>query len=360
MTFVLQHGHGKSDKIEFVAENTRVSSVVLSPTDENPENLGRTAKKIKESGIRPLIDPQTYLYTEGVNLFGRLHNEHGIDFRPIRWSQSPRDVESVIAAVTRMNDAAGVGDIIAPSILQPSFEDIWTPIGIQYARAAAEAWPGRRVYASVVFDEMAFAGWEQINNWMDEITTIDVTGFYLLTNHRASIPYPATMWDVDRLTNVLRMIYTLTEINDYQLIWGYSDLEGLLGVAAGATGVATGWYNSLRRFSTNKWQPQSGCAQPIPRRFVTALLSSLRLDREVSAFPRDLTGFSPLNSTADALFYDDIDDSETWRRPLAQKHHLISIGELTNRLVDMPNPAARLDALGSWLDNSIELFEALE
>ncbi|MFD5276099.1 hypothetical protein ACFWIX_00920 [Pseudarthrobacter sp. NPDC058362] len=358
MTFVVQHGYGKSDKIDVVADLASVSSVVLSPTDEEPGTMELTVARLKARGIRPLLDPQTYLYTAGVDLGGRCHAEHGLNFSPIRWSQSPRDVESVIASVGLANSEVGIDAIIAPSVLQSSFDDIWTPLGVQYARAAAEAWPGREVYASAVFEEMAFGGWEQINDWLDEITTIDLTGFYLLTNHRTAAAYPAIGWDADRLANTMRMIYTLTEINDYELLWGYSDIEGLLGIAAGATGSATGWHNSLRRFSVDKWRPKSGGAQPIPRRFVNSLLSPLRLDGELSAIPTVGAGALPSGSGADLHFQNYIDDPESWKRGIAQKHHMVSVAGLVTELATLSVPL-RLDTVQSWISSSLQLFETL-
>lgn len=358
MTFVVQHGYGKADKIDVVADHAQVSAVVLSPTDEDATSLGLTVAKLAERGIRPLLDPQTYLYTAGVDLAGRCHPDHGLDFAPIKWSQSPREVEHVVASVAEANDRVGISDsMIAPSVLQSSFEDIWTPLGIQYARAAAEALPDRDVYASAVFEEMAFGGWEQINDWLDEITTIDAAGFYLLTNSRSATAYPASGWDAHRLSNVMRMIYTLTEINDYELLWGYSDIEGLLGIAVGATGSATGWHNSLRRFSVDKWRPKSGGAQPIPRRFVDALLSPLRVEGELSAIPAG--GLPPRSaSVADQAFSSYMGDSESWKRGIAQKHHMVSVASLVESLAILPIPA-RLTTLQTWLDESLRLFEQL-
>jgi hypothetical protein len=356
VTFVVQHGYGKSDKIDVVATLASVSSVILSPTDEERGTLALTVSKLKDRGIRPLLDPQTYLYTAGVDLAGRCHGGHGLDFSPIRWSQSPREVEKVIAAVGTANSNLGIDAIIAPSILQSSFEDIWTPLGIQYARAAAEAWPEKKVYASAVFEEMAFGGWEQINDWLDEITTIDLAGFYLLTNHRSAAPYPATGWDADRLANAMRLIYTLTEINNYELIWGYADIEGLLGIAVGATGTATGWHNSLRRFSVDKWRPKSGGAQPIPRRFVNSLLSPLRLDGELNAISKMGVGALLEGSEADQFFQNWIDNSDLWKRDVAQKHHMISVAGLVDDLTNLSIPR-RLDTIHEWITASLRLFQ---
>lgn len=358
MTFVLQHGYGKSNKLDLVAAHSSVSSVILSPTDEEPKTLELTVNSLKEQGVRPLLDPQTYLYTAGVDLAGRCHSEHGLNFPPIRWSQSPREVERVIASVDSANERVGIDSIIAPSVLQASFEDIWTPLGIQYARAASEAWSGREVYASVVFEELAFGGWEAINGWLDEVTTIDLTGFYLLTNHRSATAYPATGWDADRLANAMRMIYTLTEINEFELMWGYADVEGLLGIAVGATGSATGWHNSLRRFSVDKWRPKSGGAQPIPRRFINSLLSPLRLDGEINAINRKDNTFLTTGSIADTIFKSNIDNPETWKRGIAQTHHMLSVAELISDLSKLTIPQ-RLDTVQNWLRESVQLFKQL-
>lgn len=359
MTFMIQHGYGKGDKLTFVAGEAELGAVILSPTDEDPTSLRATVEGLRSNGVRSLLDPQTYLYTSGVDYTGRNHAAHGLTFPPIRWSQGVKEVEQIVSAVVRANDSVGIEDsLIAPSFLQSSFADMWTALGIQYVRTTLEAAPERSVYASCVFEEIAFGGWGDINRWLDEVTTLDVAGFYLLTNHRSAGAYPATGWSAERLSNAMRMIYTLTEINGYELIWGYSDVVGLLGVAVGATAGATGWHNSLRRFSVDKWKPTSGGSQPISRRFVASLLSPIRVEGEYDAIMRKGSWAIDPPLAADAMKMFAFRNPAAWSRPLAQKHHMISIAELVNGLASL-DLTSRLDLIQTEVSSAIDIFERL-
>ncbi len=99
---------------------------------------------------------------------------------------------------------------------------------------------------------------------------------------------------------------------------------GILGVAAGASGGATGWYNSLRSFDINKWQPRSGGRSPNPRFFSRPLLTSL----DASGPARVLAGSSDRSMLdASSTQLTKLQDS-SWRLPDSWLQHISSVSTI--------------------------------
>ena len=272
MTMHVQHGYGQGDRIAALADPSVVHSVILSPTDQGPRKLLETSIDCQDRGLSVLLDPQSYIYAPDIGAVARNHEENDLEFIGMNWSQPPTSTMDMIARVGLLNDAIGGSIRIAPSPLQSSFADVWTPLSIQLARAGSDAWGREKTIATLAIEESAFSDRAQVDAWLDVATTLEVRGFYLLVQ-RSNTSYPPVPWAAETLANVMSAIYVLTELNDYEVHWGYSDLEGLLGLAAGATAIATGWSHGLRQFSTSKWVPRTGGRQPAMRYPMRSIMS---------------------------------------------------------------------------------------
>lgn len=281
MTFLIQQGFGKGSKIPDVAADGHLEGVVLSPGDEDPAKLAQTVRSAQAIGLEAWLDPQSYIYAPDPSGSATHHPAHGLDVE-LSWHATPRQVNATIQAVADANTAAGTtGPRIAPTCWLSSFENIWTPATISLAATAAEEWGGDNTIVTVAASEDAFSDWNAVDRWLDVITTLEVRGFYLLVDRRGG-PYPPNAWNVDRLANILRVIYRLGALNDYDVTWGYSDLEGLIGLAAGASHSASGWHYSLRQFNRNKWVAKSaGGSAPTPRILAGRLWAPLKAADEV-------------------------------------------------------------------------------
>lgn len=283
MTFWIQHGYGKGAKIDTLARTGLLSGVILSPADEDLYALRSTCNAVEDPSINLLLDPQLYVH----NITGavaRCHESHGLEFGEISsLFISPREISEQVEAIITANQQLGLNSIVAPSPYQVSFGDAWAPLSLQYARAMI-ANAEMPVYASLVVADAAFLHWDQTMRYLDALTTLDVAGIYLIIGTPGK-SYPL-LWSPECLSNILRVIYTLTELNRYDLIWGYSDIVGLIGLGVGAAGAATGWYNSLRMWKPEKWIPQRGGRQANPRLLVESLLSVIERDPEAISIAR--------------------------------------------------------------------------
>lgn len=275
MSYWIQHGYGKGDKISNVIGTGVVDGVILSPADEMPDALKSYVSDLKAGGVRALLDPQLYVHTI-TNGVGRCHGDHGLDFDDVHWSADPKTISKHVRAVVKANNQLGLDQICAPTPVQGTFGDTWTPLSLQYARAVADSVGEQRTIASVVFDESALGQpWTDIEDWLDAATKLKVRGFYLICVRQGN-SYPLA-WSTQRLTQLLRLIYRLAGPNEYEVILGYSDVEGLAACALGAS-MATGWFYSQRRFTEAKWRPTKGGSPALARFTSDRLLVPLLAD----------------------------------------------------------------------------------
>ena len=341
--FLLQHGYGKSDKIEQLDETGNLRGVILSPAHEDVMQLSGTVARCQALGIEVLLDPQSYIYSTNPPGFPRRHPAHGLHFSDTVWSLSAKQLSEHVESVRRANATVGLnGPIIAPSPFHLTLRDYWMPLAVQYARTATDAWGGENTFASIVVSELALADWATVADWLDVLTTLDVAGFYLLVS-RQDQSYPPATWQPQSLANLLRLVYTLAVENEYDVRWGYSDIDGLLGIAAGANGVASGWSYSLRQFSIQRYSESRGGGNPaVPRVYVASLMSDLRFSEARDLFGSEVGHemFSPpLQATYASRSFDALGN------PDAQIQHLCALAEEVVDLSQFVDVDDRLTAL---------------
>ena len=352
MTYWIQHGYGKADKIDRLARSDLLAGVILSPADEENSTLASTVVTSRLQGIDLLLDPQLYIHTI-TGAVARCHSSHGLEFGEISWFVSPEEIAHHCQAVVTLNQDLGISRVVAPSPYLASFGDVWTPLSLQYARATIDM-SEAPVFLSLVAEDAAFADWDSTLRYLDALTTLNVAGIYLIVGTSAR-GYPV-QWDSERLTNVLRAIYTLAELNHYNVIWGYSDIAGVLGVAVGASGAATGWYHSLRRWTTDKWMPKRGGRQANPRIFVEQLLSSIEWNSEAVniARLRDSSRVFPDEELRRRLRNED-----RWSIVESWNQHLLAMAELHLAIDRESGISVRVAAFRERLGDALSLHEDL-
>lgn len=323
MTFWIQHGYGKGDKIDRARQAGVIHGVVLSPAHEERAGLRALVAELQAHGLTPLLDPQLYVYAIAGGT-ARQHRANGVEVQGVHWSADPDTVRGHVRQILDANTRLGVIQIVSPSPLQTSFVDSWAPLALQYARRTrAEVGDGDRVYVSLVIDEGGLSSWDATDEWLDVATQLDVRGFYIVIA-RGQTGYPLP-WQAERLGNLLRMIYRLAHLNGYEVLLGYSDLEGLGAIALGAS-MATGWSFTLRRFHESTWQPNRAFGVPQPRVMSERLLVPL-LATEAAVLlhtrPELVTGDAEVRRLV---------AGGGWSVSDSRRHHLIAMGQLAQRV----------------------------
>jgi hypothetical protein len=355
MSFWVQHGYGKGQKLDDLLMRGSLGGVVLSPADEEASTLSATAQSLAERDTLFTLDPQTYVWSipDGT---ARNHESNGLQFHRLHWSMPASEIEAVVTAVVATNARLGSRIIVSPSCLQRGFSDVWTPLAVQFARATLEAAPGERVYVSVVVDETALSDWGAVDDWLDIATLLEARGFYLVIA-RSGQTYPQP-WEPSRFANLLRLIYRLSALNEYEVLLGYSDLDGLAAIAAGAAGVASGWYFSLRAFAEAKWQPSAGGRPPRPRVLSPSLLSPLIAESEGSLVARSSLGTTafPDEGTRGSL----VGQQVQWSLSESWLQHMDTLRSLVSSLESTTGVAARVTHLDAQLADAQVVLRDIE
>jgi hypothetical protein len=358
MNFYVHHGYGKAQKINSVIEGGHVGGIILSPGDEDAGSLADTARYCAGQGLQLLIDPQTYFYSTRPTGRGRNHEAHGLVLTDLSWAQDALSVSSHIQAIGALNQALNRDGLwIAPGPLQDAFTDVWTPLSIQFARTSSQSWGRERTLATLAVDEAGLSDWPAIERWLDVATGLPVAGFYIVIS-RAATTYPSAPWAPVRLANLLRLIYVLGVVNQFKVVWAMSDVEGLLGLAAGATEISSGWSYTLRQFSASKWlNPASGGRAPTVRTHVPRLWSLPRAEAETASLFN-----SPLQAeiftSAEIDFYN-ATPFDSISRAEAQVMHLRTLASRSDDVAGVGGAVERVESVEDSLTRASSLWSQI-
>jgi len=281
MNIYAQHGYAKTDKIEVGLREGLLSGVILSPRDEHPDRMEAYINDLRDEfgdQVTILFDPQFYATTV-LSARDRYLPEYQY-YQPSltrkRFS-SASDVHQYANDTLTYQAGLGLERIISPSTLFEDFRDPWSQIAILMAEESIAAHNGLTdappLLLSLVMDENALRNIDALNEFLDIISILDVAGFYLIVR-RNDPKYPAH-FDERSLGNLIYFVYVLAEVNNFEVVCGYTDLVGLILQAVGAHATGSGWYNTLRQFSFRRFEPQTGGRPPLDRYTSGPLLNSI-------------------------------------------------------------------------------------
>lgn len=324
-----------------------ICGIVVSPRDERPAAIDRFVGDNTDAGLRVLVDPQTYLHAIGeVPLEKHAENEIGIE--RLSWGLPAQDVTDHVDRILRFNERIGTTEILSPTCVQ-LFNDDWSGLSLSFARTTLDrsSFP---VHVSMFVREAGFDDWSSAEDWLDEATALDAQGFYVsVARERGTDAYPFNFVD-SRVGGLLRMVHRL-RMNDYEVLYGYSDIEGLLVAAVGATGIASGWSYKLRAFAESKWQPQDGGSPPKRRIFIPDLLTpvledELRLMRDAGLGALIPAAYAPI-AAGGAI-----------SQPDSQLSFLRGMSQAISDLEQVPE-ADRLDSADCMIRSALDLLRRI-
>lgn len=376
MAFLIQHGHGKSEKIEN-AISDGVDGVILGAKHESPEKISIYLDDLSnEYDCQRLFDPQFFVSSLVPPNEGHLSEYPYFRSGLSSGNFTLRKVRTIADDVLRFQDALSVTAMISPTVVFDSFNDRWAQIALNLADASLEAHATfkdpKPLLLAFHFSEQALSSHDDVGRFLDTVTQDgwDMGGFYLaLARHDSD--YTAG-FDSDRLANLLYIANVLGRVNNLQVIFGYADFCGLPMRAAGATAFAGGWHQSQRRFLKSKFlQRTSTGGQPPRPRYASAPLLTSILASEL----RDIYEIGMLDDVLSGTPLDEVISSDPdaiariWNGPLSHRQHFqclkmldTQIGtslqrnlkELRRKISDAQALYASLESLGISFDSTTD------
>lgn len=364
MSLYAQQGYAKTGKIESALSSGYIDGVILSPRDEIPINLENYTKSLAQMSIKKeiLFDPQFYAttilpvkkgYLDRYTYYDKLE---GLS----RSSFSPSKIREYVKKCLDYQMTLPLTRLIAPSIHFDSFQDSWSQIVLSMAQESidyhAQLIGAPPLLLSLVFSETALVSTEAINEFLDAVSILDTKGFYILV--RCNSPLSQAQMSQNSLEKLLYFIYILSEINQFEVIVGYSDIVSILYQAVGANATACGWTNTTRQFTFSRFQPSTGGSQARPRYTSGPLLNSILVLPELAGI-HSLGYINQVltNTPLDNIFRND--PNSIWPADASSLHHWASIKKLTDEILSFASVTERLNAVVEKIGTAKALYSLL-
>lgn len=337
MALYAQHGHGKSDKLPEAIKNGSLDGVVFAARNEQPQALQSILDELRSDGVVLLVDPQFY-----VSAFIPPRDRYLPEYPHYRAGRVAAD----FVGAKRLREYAkstldfqlelGVDRLISPSVYARSFEDRWYQIALNLADASMDCHASLKkpppLLLTFLVDEHALATAQIVDDFLDQITTWDVHGIYLIVA-RSENTY-SQRFDPTPLKNLLYACHVLGIINGFEVVSGYTDFLGLLLRAAGVYAFVAGWAQSARRFHRSSFiQRRSGGRSPRLRYASGPLLNSVLLSEL-----EQIADVGQLESVLSGVEFDRIiaqaarPEASAWNQRTSELHHWQTLAERDGKL----------------------------
>jgi hypothetical protein len=364
LKLLAQQGYAKAGKIEAGLESSSIQGVILSPRYEKPDRLqayvGALKKQFTDAAV--LVDPQFYATVMSPQRLGYLPLYDSY-FRPELTRKDfigQSKISAYVSSVLTFQEELEVDYWVSPGILFNAFTDGQSQIALALAEESFSYHQGVKgappLLLTFVVNESALHDTDGLFEFLDLVTSWDVAGFYILVA-RNTPKYPAP-FEPRALANLMYLAYVLGEVNQREVVCGYSDLVGLPLVAAGATSLGTGWWNTSRQFCKDMFEESRGGRRPKARYTSLPLMSSILLIPELANAAEVLSLEQILSGThEDQRLRRGISD-ENWPPDVACLHHWQVISQALAGL-DRPTAAERIELLDEQIRKSLRLHDEL-
>ena len=371
MSILAQCGYGRGNKIEKGLADGVIKGVIMSPRDERRDRLELAIAQWGRDyqGAIALFDPQFYAATLNSPRDGHLseydyyNNNNGLGrthFSGTRIQSYVR--ECLDYQLETFGDC--VSYLVSPTILFDAFRDYWSQVALNMAVESAdyhasELGNPKPLLISIVVSETAFQSMDAVEEFLDALTELEVAGFYVIIRRNANSPQHAM--EAPSFSRLLYFCYVLAEINEYEVMVGYSDWHSFLFHAVGVSHTACGWYQNLRQFSLARFQPSAGGSRPRKRYSSAPMLSSPLITPELQdIYLADLLERVLSNSRYDSILTNGPSTREAnWSDEVSCLAHWFSLSAIAQRIEGQADVPARIQEAEQVMRDALTLYRQL-
>lgn len=361
MNLLAQHAYGKTAKIEQGLSDGCIAGAILNPRYEIKGKMTKFIRKVHDDhpNAELMIDPHFFYSTLGDVKEGYLP-DYPYYRSGLQWSDflDPSTIAHVVTECLKYQNNLPLKYIISPSILFEGLRDRWAQTALQMGQQAIKLMRQKRyktpVLISIVCNDSLFSSEDDINELLDIITLWDTAGFYIVVERTKS---PSA----HSIANLMYFIHVLSNLNNYEVFCGYTDILGLAYATAGATGTASGWSNTSKQFSIkNIEKGKKGGQAPKKRVFAEGLLCSLKLIGELDGIRelKKLSGIIPKELRSELITASGINDAK-WSRDRECLQAWKSLGTIGQEISKQKSGVDRIRVLQSKLDKAVKRIRSL-
>ncbi|MDN4598043.1 hypothetical protein [Leifsonia virtsii] len=180
-----------------------------------------------------------------------------------------------VERVFERQSALGV-PLLAPTVTVTSLDDSSSQIAIGVATVAAGL--AKHSWQTLVGTRAFWRSDYRLDEYVGRLAALRSPTWVVTVANEMVMNHEPDLADVEAFSGLLRTIHSLSERS--RVILTNADFAGLLGVAAGADTIGTGWDRSMRTFDPQAFHVSSDAGPRIPASYVTqgALSAVLRRD----------------------------------------------------------------------------------
>lgn len=251
MEMQLQFGYGMMDHCRSLIQEWSGSTVILSPRDLTPTQLGSLSKDIRAANGTVYLDPQFYLpYADHERLVSH-------DFWPKGYESSAfwtgPELDQLLGRVVTLNRELGCSRIVLPGLFAQIADEDWIVHQKEVLDAADRIdLDPSSLLLTVALASDAVRSVEQVHEILDAAANWPVGGIYLVCEHpNGDYLVEDAIW----LANVLDMTAGF-RLQGKTVVLGYCNHQMLIAACASATAIATGTWMNVRSFPPEKFRTQ--------------------------------------------------------------------------------------------------------
>ena len=273
MKLYAQHGYGPGEKLTTGLSQNLIDGVVLGAKDTSSAQLGNVIEGLLKANSNAEIFFDSHYYASILprNQGHRLGNLGGYDY----WDDIVRNdlffieqanIQNDIRRVLEFQNQFSLAAFIAPNILirhtLNSRDGVTATSFINHtANIARSVNPNRRVLSTLALSREALLDTSELERFVHLITSLTSppNGFYLVLALAGTSN--SELFHADVIANLLYLVSSL-KLNGFEVVSGYSDLLGPVFASIGTDAGCSGWFQTLRMFSLNRFDPSAGGGKP--------------------------------------------------------------------------------------------------
>lgn len=253
---LIQHGPAKGQKIQMALKNNISEGVIFAPREEKIDAISsycNTVPNLNKDNI--YIDPQFYYSTYNKNFAKLLDGQFNY---PLEISR--RDCRKNKELLYKYFDEyVNAIKPITNNVITPGFSieaiDWKFDYSIDFYNEFKEKYDFKKYYLSLMLSSKIFHSKNDTDDILEDLkdNIEQKDGIYLIINHIPSQDNNYESLDPETISNILYFIYTLKKDN-IGIIVGYTFLNSILYAMLDCEAVASGWFNKLRKFDSNRFE----------------------------------------------------------------------------------------------------------
>ncbi len=275
-----QHGAAKGQKITDSLSKGNIEGAIFSPNDERMESIIKYISETKDLNFKnTYLDPQFYFSTFEPNVLKKLSDIPTFPSNIARRDWRKRNPVILEYIKTHVNNTR----ILSETLITPGFYidniDWHFDYSVEIYNYCVKEYEFENYALSLLINTHFFSNKANIEELIDELDELIKDKDYLYITFCYDNNGDSNYEEMDSscLGNILYALYRLKK-NGFKIILGYTFMNSILFSMIDCEYIASGWFNTLRKFQKNRFDLTDSFGRRKKRYTSIPLLSYIMFD----------------------------------------------------------------------------------